>query len=294
MLCVIPPHVLPSREKLENSALNNPDGFGFAIVIPKENRILVEHTMNADKSINDFLEARAKYPEGYALWHARYATHGSVDASNCHPFWVGKNNDTILAHNGVLSTLEKAEDKRSDTRIFAEDILEKIGGAPALDNDQIWNMLEDFSSGSKLCVLTLDPQAKYQMYLMHADKGNEDESGVWWSNEGWKLSNYGRYYTSSAYTGYYDGYYDFNTKYTTRTPEVIGGQSSAWSEDEFTSSKVDVIPCLSCDSPLDVKLLEQGNTVCNTCGICQSCDMHAVSCMCYTPANRSVTKESDV
>jgi glutamine amidotransferase len=295
MLCVVPPNVLPSREKLENSALNNPDGFGFAIVIPRENRILVEHTMNADKSINNFLEMRAKYPEGYALWHARYATHGSVDESNCHPFWVGKNKDTILAHNGVLPTLEKVEDKRSDTRIFAEDILEKIGGAPALDNDQMWNMLEDFSSGSKICVLTTDPNAKYQMYLMHADKGNYDTSGVWWSNEGWKLSSYGRYVTS-AY-GYYDGFYDFNTKYTQKQPQVIGGQSSAWSDDSFYS-RPNSIPCVACEALLDIEVLETGTGLCTNCKTCQMCDMNEMSCMCFRqsnhPAGTQQVKESDV
>ena len=58
MLCVIPPNVIPSLEKLENSALNNPDGFGFAIVIPNEKRIHAERTMNADTSISRFMEMR--------------------------------------------------------------------------------------------------------------------------------------------------------------------------------------------------------------------------------------------
>lgn len=280
MLCVVPPQVLPSREKLENSALNNPDGFGFAIVVPHEERIIVERTMDADKSINDFLRLRAEYPEGYALWHARYATHGSVDVDNCHPFWVGEDNKTILAHNGVLSTLEKTSDKRSDTRIFAEDILANIGGAPALDNDQIWNMLEDFSSGSKLCVLTIDPRAKYQMYLMHADKGNEDESGVWWSNEGWKLSSYR---TSGSY--YYGGYYDFTTKYTEKYPVVVGGKSSAW-EDE-APKRQNYVECLACMSLIDEKIFESEHAICPTCRICQLCDMHEMACMCYRKKENS-------
>jgi hypothetical protein len=55
MLCVIPPHVVPSLDKLENSALNNPHGFGFAIAVPSEQRIIVERTMNADESINAVL-----------------------------------------------------------------------------------------------------------------------------------------------------------------------------------------------------------------------------------------------
>ena len=67
MLCVVPPNVIPSREKLENSALNNPHGFGFAIVIPSEKRIHVERTMNADTSIARFIKMRGIYPEGYAM-----------------------------------------------------------------------------------------------------------------------------------------------------------------------------------------------------------------------------------
>lgn len=281
MLCVVPPNVLPSREKLENSALNNPDGFGFAIVVPEENRIIVERTMNADKSINEFLQLRAKYPKGYALWHARYATHGSVDVENCHPFWVGKNNDTILAHNGVLPTLEKTGDSRSDTRQFAEDILEQIGGAPALDNDQIWNMLTDFSSGSKICVLTTDPRAKYQMYLMHADKGNEDESGVWWSNETYRLA--------SRNTYYYGGYYDFDTKYIGKT-HVIGGKSDAWNTDAWDNeyfNKDNVIECVGCASMLSEKIFEQEHAVCPTCRICQLCDSHEIACLCYRKKENS-------
>lgn len=202
MLCVVPPNVIPSKDKLVNSALNNPHGFGFAIVIPHENRILVERSMNADKSIADFLEMRARYPEGYAMWHARWATHGKTDISNCHPFRMGRDNLTYLGHNGILSVLEDDKDHRSDTRIFAEDLLPSIGGVSSLDNPQVWNMLEDFTTGSKVCVLTLNPAAKQQMYLLHADKGWHDDSGVWWSNTTCELG--ATYYSSRKYDWWAD------------------------------------------------------------------------------------------
>lgn len=204
MLCVIPPNVIPSRDKLENSALNNPHGFGFAIMIPSENRIHRERTMNADASVNRFLEMREKYPESYAMWHARLATHGSTTVDNCHPFKVGKDNLTFLGHNGMLPVDEPVGDLRSDTRIFAEDLLPAIGGVTALDNPQVLNLLEDFTSGSKVCILTLNPAAKKQIYLLHEDKGWKDDSGVWWSNSSCSLSSYSSYlspvkkYTSSA------------------------------------------------------------------------------------------------
>jgi len=79
MLCVVPPNVLPDREKLTYSAINNPDGFGFAIVVSKERRILTYHTMDPDEAVNEFLKMRAEYPSDYALWHARLATHGTTN-----------------------------------------------------------------------------------------------------------------------------------------------------------------------------------------------------------------------
>lgn len=250
MLCVIPPNVIPSREKLENSALNNPDGFGFAIVIPSENRIHVERTMSADASITRFLEMREKYPEGYATWHARFATHGSVNVENCHPFQVGVGNtQTYLAHNGVLPVLEPLGDKRSDTRIFAEDILPAIGGVVSLDNEQVWNILEDFTNGSKLVILTVDPRAKHQCYILHENKGWKDSSGVWWSNQSCYLTQ---------------------SMTALPTPYSYGLKESAerWEE------------CETCESFFDISQMTDG--YCMQCGTCVDCKTYVTDCLCFS------------
>lgn len=254
MLCVVPPNVIPSREKLENSALNNPHGFGFAIVIPKEDRILVEHSMNADDSINRFIEARGKYPEGYAMWHARFATHGSTTLDNCHPFKVGSDSKSYLAHNGVLSIIEPKGDFRSDTRIFAEDLLPHMGGVPALDNVQLWNLLEDFTNGSKVCVLTLNPNAKYQCYLLHEEKGWKDDSGVWWSND-------------SCYLG--------NERWYSKQP--LGFLTSNSGDFDFVDGY-----CVVCEE----ELKEEYGSYCNNCGTCQDCWQLPTDCLCYEPAKK--------
>ena len=255
MLCVIPPNVIPSREKLENSALNNPHGFGFAIVIPSENRIHSERTMNADTSINRFLEMRAKYPEGYATWHARFATHGSTTVDNCHPFKVGHDDRTYLAHNGILPIVEPQGDTRSDTRIFAEDLLPAIGGVSALDNDQVWNLLEDFTSGSKVVVLTVDPDAKHQCYLIHENKGKVDASGVWWSNDSCYLPTYSNTWRSAQPL-------DFISK-----------------DDEFWAA------CNVCDEILLEEPKDKSPDYCPTCGSCFMCDVYMSDCMCYQGSN---------
>jgi len=259
MLCVVPPNVIPSREKLENSALNNPHGFGFAIVIPSEKRIHAERTMNADTSINRFLQMRALHPEGYAMWHARLATHGTTTVDNCHPFRVGGDRKTYLAHNGILPIIEPTGDTRSDTRIFAEDLLPAIGGVASLDNPQVQNLIEDFTSGSKVCVLTVHPDAKYQCYLFHEEKGWRDESNVWWSNDSCHI-------TTSSYKPY-DGKW-----YSSSPLDFISKNEGIYYE------------CQVCELAVDEEELFEsglGNDYCPQCGSCYQCNAYMTDDLCY-------------
>lgn len=265
MLCVVPPNVIPSREKLENSALNNPHGFGFAIVIPSEKRIHAERTMNADTSINRFIEMRSKYPEGYAMWHARFATHGTTTVDNCHPFKVGKDERTYLAHNGILPIIEPTGDTRSDTRIFAEDLLPSIGGVVSLDNPQVQNLIEDFTTGSKVCVLTVHPDAQFQCYLFHEEKGWKDDSGVWWSND--------TCYLPKPYS------YTSNTWQSTKPLDFL----SKSDKDESTFYE-----CTVCELVVDEDQLWEsglGDDYCPQCGCCYSCNTYMTDCLCYKGSN---------
>jgi glutamine amidotransferase len=252
MLCVIPPNTIPSRDKLENSALNNPHGFGYAIAVPKEARIHTFRTMNADECINKFYEDRARYADGYAIWHARYATHGSTTLDNCHPFQVGKDEQTYLAHNGIINVIENPQEKRSDTRIFAEDLLPAIGGVRSLDNPQVWNMLEDFTTGSKVAVLTVNPKAKHQLYLLHEEKGLTDTDKVWWSNN----------------TCYLTSWYQSGLSAVAGMVEV--------DEEEW-------LMCGVCDEVADYwDALSQGSQdYCWKCGSCYECRSLKESCLCY-------------
>jgi len=264
MLCVVPPNVLPERDKLENSALNNPHGFGYAIAVPKENRIHTFRSMNPDECINKFLQDRAMYPEGYAIWHARFATHGSNTLENCHPFMVGKDEHTYLAHNGILSVIEDPKDDRSDTRIFAENLLPAIGGVTSLDNPQVWNMLEDFTTGSKVAVLTVNPNARHQLYLLHEEKGQTDPSGVWWSN-------------NTCYL----------TSWWSKGKDIVQGAYNYAIDDE--EEALNWLECSMCDSVNDYwdSLKQNSDSYCLVCGSCYLCQMRRGDCMCYQGNNKS-------
>lgn len=264
MLCVVPPNVVPSRDKLENSALNNPHGFGYAIAVPKDRRIVSFRTMNADECINRFLEDRKQYLDGYAIWHARYATHGSNTVDNCHPFMVGDDEMTYLGHNGILPVVAQEKDDRSDTRIFAEELLPAIGGVASLDNPQVWNMVEDFTNGSKVAVLTVNPKAKHQLYLLHENKGLEDSSGVWWSNN----------------TCYLESWY---SKYGANT---YAHKASAMLEQTmYEEDDEEYLSCDVCGFFIDYwDALKTGReSYCEVCGSCFDCGTHKAEDMCYKP-----------
>ena len=177
LLVVASPNSTPKRKDLECASCNNPHGFGFAVITP--NGIVTGRGMSAKKVINRFLEVRKQYPDSYAMFHARFATHGVKNEENCHPFKVPSNPDTYLAHNGILDIKIAAGDRRSDTRIFAEDTLPAMGGVAALDDDHVWAMVSKWSSGSKIVIFTLDPNAKEQCYIINEAAGHWDNDGMW-------------------------------------------------------------------------------------------------------------------
>jgi glutamine amidotransferase len=248
LLVVSSPNSTPRKKDLQNASCNNPHGFGYAVIAG--NKIITGKGMNSKKIIKEFLEVRKKYPNSYAMYHARFATHGVKNDENCHPFKVGGSDLTYLAHNGILDVHIEPTDKRSDTRIFAEDILPSMGGITALDNPNLYSIIEKWSSGNKIAVFTLDPNAEYDCYIINEDLGHWDNEGNWWSNDGYKPSAYSKYFN---YLG--DG-------------SDIGN-----AEDDYM--------CHSCGTPV----IDDGNPYhCYLCGTCFDCSLvKDDGCMCWSP-----------
>lgn len=262
LLVVCEPNSTPNAVDLHAGACSNPHGFGFAI--HAGDKIISERSMSAKKSIARFLELRAQYPEGYAMWHARYATHGVKNEQNCHPFKVGNDERTYLAHNGVLDISIGKSDKRSDTRVFAEDTLPKIGGVSALDDDNVWIMAETWAKGSKIAIITCDPAAQHPMYLLNESAGSWDNEGIWWSNQSHK-----------------------RTTYLTPTQPKYQDTDQLW--DYAVDVDIDLELCPYCESATD---LTDNPYYCNMCKSCFDCSVMIDDCLCYTPNKDWQSKRS--
>jgi len=264
LLVVCNPNSTPSKDELTTGACKNPHGFGFAI--DTGSGIISERSMSAKKSISRFLELREQYPNGYAMWHARYATHGVKNELNCHPFRLAGEHDTYLAHNGMLDILIPKDDKRSDTRIMAEELLPRLGGVSALDDDYLYDMIGSWSKGSKIAVMTNDPSAQYKIYIINESAGSWDDKGIWWSNTSYKP-------TPTITYAHEPSVYDI---------VVADGhfQPTDYEDNKFE--------CPNCEALID---LWESELYCLICECCFDCSAQFLDCLCYNPKAKDMIRD---
>jgi glutamine amidotransferase len=242
LLTFSPAGVSPDAERLWNASINNPHGFGFAVRTP--NGIVRSRGMDFER-VYDNYEATLKRYHGESMFHLRWATHGTVNKANCHPFYVGSDKDTMLGHNGIIPIEIPKGDARSDTRYFSEVLMPKSGGVSMLDNPEYVDKLEKVIGASKLVILTNNSLAQKPFYIVNEDMGHWD-SDSWWSNFSYKK------YTHS---------------YT--TPK----------DDLFLDEWSFILPCPLCD--VDIIVNEaKGETHCPTCDVCLLCEEDMKYCYC--------------
>lgn len=233
-------------ERLENGAEVNPHGFGWGVV--SGNRVVTGKSMNAEEAIEDFYDAYTM-ATGPAMFHSRFATHGSKGLDNVHPFPVGKMRDTYIAHNGIMPVESHPgkDDDRSDTRVFADDILPR--NYRRLDSVKVQEHLSTWLRGNKIAVLTTNRAYRRQLYVFGL-KAGEWVDGVWFSNgdhEGWK--NY-RHFAIDEYT--WTG--------------ALANKTSVSKE------------CIFCES-VDIDTMNY----CKMCTTCQDCLEAETACLCMVP-----------
>jgi predicted glutamine amidotransferase len=231
--------------------------------------------MLIDVTIDRFFAELDKNPNAIGMFHARLTTHGTTHVENNHPFRVDGRKDIVLGHNGMLPVTIKPGDKRSDTRIFAEDLLPSMG-VGVLDDPAYFKQLEDWARGSKIAILNTSPDLKDDVYILNEKDGHWAD-GVWWSNTSYKS----RSYWATSYTGgYYNGYaskedYDFFE----RDKHLLLSSDELLDADGTVRTIYDV--CYHCYSHLREDDYNEG--ACTACNTCIDCNEHMAHCMCYTP-----------
>ena len=253
LLIAMNPGACPQEMDLLDAARNNPDGFGYAIVVG--DRIVTHRGMSASKVITDFLEDRARWSDGPAIFHARFATHGDVNKANCHPFRVGGSQKTYMAHNGILPLPLDATERRSDSRVFAEDLLPRFGQG-ALDNFRARTALEDWLGSDKIAVLSVDPSHGKQLYILNEREGHwgdakHGDDGVWYSN-------YSYAYIPATLKSVVDEYTDDKLFGEYEVIEHDDPDTVAWWARHAE--------CESCGAAMDVN-----DDVCEYCDACRWC-----------------------
>lgn len=98
----------PSRRILELAYRANPHGCGFASTNHKYKGLSFE------KFLKEFDKVSA---DEACIIHFRYATHGSIKRSNCHPF---RDHDIFFAHNGILDIKPIGDTTDSETAFRTE------------------------------------------------------------------------------------------------------------------------------------------------------------------------------
>lgn len=262
MLTVIPSGIVPNCDGIFNGTVRNDDGHGYAIATPDKGMVWGRY-MNADQAVSAFEAARKLNPEGPAIFHSRWATHGVIAKDNCHPFKVGGDGKTLLAHNGILPAQAQPtpSDRRSDTRKFAESILPHMGH---LDNPETTQRIEKFMGmGNKIAIITVNPQYKDNLYLYNEDLGIWSED-VWYSNSDF------RPYAPAKSSGVRIG-----QTFVDAFNELRQGPSDFWMGGDYDMCEV-------CYSTTHINRM---SAKCEACNSCLECYQSVIECDCYTPSS---------
>lgn len=243
LLTFLPAGVQPDAQALTNGAEVNDDGHGFALVA--DHNLIVERGMHAPDVIAAFLALRRRFPDGPALFHSRLGTHGTRGLDNCHPFPIGGDSRTVVAHNGILPANAQPGkgDPRSDTRIAADTVLPTFG---SLRHRRTRLRVQRWMSvHNKMVVLTVDRRFRQSAYILNEQAGVWDGQ-IWYSNHGYLPVRY---------------------PLLDPNPSRITRGTRRWDED--------LLRCDYCAA-----LVEDGETQCWCCGWCLDCEHPPQRCTC--------------
>lgn len=242
---------------------NNPHGCGIAVAMG--DKIIIEKAPSW--GAEEIIKLLAKYEGHPAIVHFRFATHGSKNVENTHPFRL--NEEWVAAHNGVISNVKTLHDE-SDTRAFL-----RLNVIPILENqwkltddDVIKLLAQEMGIGNKMTFM----DKTGNIAIANEDQGHWKD-GIWYSNHGYGACNYygmdddydyeQAYWDSRAYHG--------STNYHPVTPAISTSRFSAFGrviEEDTVSppaSSLMVLPDKVNSYKENWMVMDTLNTFCDCC-----------------------------
>lgn len=257
LLTVFSPEAELNEQRMTEAAWNNPDGFGFALLVG--DHIARFRSMSFSAAFDYFGQLRSEFPDAWGLFHHRFSTGGGETVDNCHPFTWAHDERLAIAHNGVLPI--KPGRRKSDTRIWAEHNLDGVSPSQ-LDDNGWFAKTETWLGSSKAVVLSSHPDTEYGLYILNEHLGHW-EDGVWWSN---------RSYQSFRSTSWDSKYRSLGLPATTS-----GTSNSIYNR----------VSCGLCHHTWNMSD-DCTETECDACGTCWLCEEPAEDCLCWQPRTATV------
>ena len=170
---------------LANASIANPDGSGVAYA--HDGRLTIEKAAKwGSDEIHEILKERESCP---AIVHFRWATHGSKNHANTHPFQL--NDSWVAAHNGVIPNVNPIDDE-SDTRAFLrQNVIPLLDVGVFLYDKEILELLgKTMGKSNKMTFLCADGS-----YGIANESSGHWKDKVWYSNHSYLSYGTGRRYT---------------------------------------------------------------------------------------------------
>lgn len=156
---------LPNNATLFQCYRVNHDGMGFCTPT------MVYHTL----SYIDFVNALEVVPvDEPCIIHFRWATHGSVKESNCHPFVAG---DVKFAHNGVLPI--PSENDMTDSEIALRRYIYPTIKEYGFESPEADAVIEEIAGTSRFAIMK---GRKVELFGKWYKR-----KGIYYSNLNWAL-----------------------------------------------------------------------------------------------------------
>lgn len=259
---------IPFDGIIEGATYNN-DGHGWAVA--SRDGLEVGKSMDAATALVAYEEARKRHGKSsLGLFHSRFGTHGIMGPFNVHPFYVDDDQETVVAHNGILPSMfhPVKGDQRSDTRVFVDRVLRPMRMDNGIPSRRMGKRLGDqIGLGNKLTFLTVKggvPKAR----IINAFLGEWDGAN-WFSNTGYLPSKWGSYYSGKTYTWDPKG-------------EACGaGVDEDWQWEDWAKCKL----CL------ENYMVDPETDVCDHCDFCNGCMTTYQDCMCYRGSHHTTPSE---